>query len=195
MPATATLSAAGTVLMTVEGKRAACSAPSANRAQFSWSSSGNSDRHGGVRAADRRHAVRACAARARPRRACGLQKYAVRCGGGFNHASASMTSILIKTITSLWRAASGGARARPRRAGHLSRSRSRSIRSTSCAKCSTLPCRTWCCRARTSRATPRAAVAARGGAGRHELGRHHVGKGGVEHFAQLVERNRPRSRS
>ena len=75
-----------------------------------------------------------------------LEKYAVRCGGGFNHRFGLDDAILIKDNHI---AVAGGVRPVLERArahvGHSSRSRSRSIRWRSCARCSTPGSPTWCC--------------------------------------------------
>ena len=76
-----------------------------------------------------------------------LEKYAVRCGGGFNHRFGLDDAILIKDnhiAVAGGVAAGAGARAR-RMSGISSRSRSRSTRWRSCARCSTPGSPTWCC--------------------------------------------------
>ncbi len=84
-----------------------------------------------------------------------LEKYAVRCGGGFNHRFGLDDAILIKdnhiavaggVITSRSRAASRRCCSAPAPMPAISsRSRSRSIRSRNCARCSTPVWPTWCC--------------------------------------------------
>ena len=75
-----------------------------------------------------------------------LEKYAVRCGGGFNHRFGLDDAILIKDNHI---AVAGGItavlQARARIPAIWSRSRSRSTRSRNCARCSTPAWPTWCC--------------------------------------------------
>ena len=68
-----------------------------------------------------------------------LQKYAVRCGGGFNHRFGLDDAMLIKdNHIAVAGGIRAGAGARARRSSVIwSRSRSRSTRSISCARCST----------------------------------------------------------
>ena len=76
-----------------------------------------------------------------------LEKYAVRCGGGFNHRFGLDDAILIKDnhIAVAGGVTAGAASARGRMPGIWSRSRSRSIRWRNCAKCSTPDWPTSCC--------------------------------------------------
>jgi nicotinate-nucleotide pyrophosphorylase (carboxylating) len=75
-----------------------------------------------------------------------LEKYAVRCGGGFNHRFGLDDAILSRTTISRSPAASPRCcGARERIPGIWSRSRSRSIRLCNCARCSIPAWPTWCC--------------------------------------------------
>jgi nicotinate-nucleotide pyrophosphorylase (carboxylating) len=75
-----------------------------------------------------------------------LEKYAVRCGGGFNHRFGLDDAILIKDNISRSPAASlRCCNAHAPTSAIWSRWRSRSIIWTSCAKCSTAASPTWCC--------------------------------------------------
>ena len=75
-----------------------------------------------------------------------LEKYAVRCGGGFNHRFGLDDAILIKDNHI---AVAGGVRPVLERARAISdtwsRSRSRSTPWRNCARCSTPGLPTWCC--------------------------------------------------
>ena len=76
-----------------------------------------------------------------------LEKYAVRCGGGFNHRFGLDDAILIKdnhiAVAGGIRAGAG-ARPRPCRASGQDRDRGRYAR-LNCARCSIPASPTWCC--------------------------------------------------
>ena len=153
--------AAKTPLMTVAGDGARDARGRAHGAQFHRPPLRHRDARPRSSCAGSRTRARGSAARARPRPGLrALEKYAVRCGGGFNHRFGLDDAILIKDnhIAVAGGVARRAASAPADRPGTWSRSRSRSIRSISCARCSTPASPTWRCSTTWSRAMLREAV-------------------------------------
>ena len=133
MLATATRSRPGTHAADDLGPGARGAGRRAHRAEFRRPAVRHRHADRGLRAPYRRAPSCASAARARPRPGLrALEKYAVRCGGGFNHRFGLDDAILIKdNHIAVAGGVRAGAGARARRMPAIwSRSRSRSIRST-----------------------------------------------------------------